>query len=143
MKIQKLLIFIISLGVFSFSDLLAKGECRQDRANYCKDIKPGEGRVLQCLLDNFDKLSSECKSKVEKNKKKWEEFKNACGTDLDKFCPNVQPGQGRIHSCLAKNKNQLSDQCKNFLIDKKEEKKKKKEEFKKLKELENSITKEE
>lgn len=143
MKIQKIFIFILGLGVFSISGLMAKNECKQDRVNFCKDIKPGEGRIFQCLVNNFDKLSPECKSKVEKNKQKWEEFKNACGSDLDKFCPNTPIGKGRIHSCLAKNKDQLSEQCKNFLIEKKEERKKKKEEFRKLKEIENSITKEE
>jgi hypothetical protein len=37
----------------------------------------------------------------------------ACKADLDKICPGVQPGQGRILACLEGKTDQLSPACKN------------------------------
>jgi hypothetical protein len=36
-------------------------ECRDDLTSYCADIKPGEGRLLQCMEKNDAKLSKRCK----------------------------------------------------------------------------------
>ncbi|HEX8955451.1 MAG TPA: cysteine rich repeat-containing protein [Burkholderiaceae bacterium] len=35
-----------------------------------------------------------------------------CRTDLQKLCPNVQPGGGRLMACLKDNKENVSDACK-------------------------------
>jgi len=36
----------------------------------------------------------------------------ACKADLDKVCPGVQPGEGRILACLEGKTDQLSQACK-------------------------------
>ena len=36
----------------------------------------------------------------------------ACKADLEKICPGVQPGQGRILACLQGKTDQLSSACK-------------------------------
>lgn len=36
----------------------------------------------------------------------------ACKADLDKICPGVQPGEGRILACLEGKTDQLSPACK-------------------------------
>jgi hypothetical protein len=35
-------------------------ECRTELVNFCSDIKPGEGRLLQCLDKNAAKVSPRC-----------------------------------------------------------------------------------
>ncbi len=35
-----------------------------------------------------------------------------CRADLQKLCPNVQPGGGRLVACLKDNKDSVSDACK-------------------------------
>jgi hypothetical protein len=40
------------------------------------------------------------------------EARAACDTDIQKFCPTVQPGGGRILACLKQHKDQVSDGCK-------------------------------
>lgn len=35
-----------------------------------------------------------------------------CRPDVEKLCPGVQPGGGRIIGCLKQNQAQLSDACK-------------------------------
>jgi hypothetical protein len=39
-------------------------ECRDDLKAYCSDIKPGEGRLLQCIDKNKKKISSRCKQAI-------------------------------------------------------------------------------
>ena len=38
----------------------AVGECRDDLSSHCADIKPGEGRMLDCLKKNEAKISQQC-----------------------------------------------------------------------------------
>ncbi len=140
MKNQFLTILLIS--IFPVYSLIPNGICKNDREKFCKDVKPGEGRVFECLVNNLDQLSDPCKSKIQKKKAELDLFKENCGSDIEKFCPNTPIGKGRIQSCLAKNKDQLSSKCINYLEIKKENKKKKKEEYKKLKELEKEFKEE-
>ncbi|MFN3605492.1 MAG: cysteine rich repeat-containing protein [Leptonema sp. (in: bacteria)] len=142
-KFSFLVIGGIFFGFLSLNVLEAKAQCKEDREKFCKDIKPGEGRIFECLVNHFDQLSTDCKTKIEKKKKEWDAFKNSCSSDIEKFCPNTPIGKGKIRACLAKNKDQISEQCKNYLIDKKDQKKKKKDEFKKISELEEFLKKEE
>jgi hypothetical protein len=39
----------------------------------------------------------------------------ACGQDLQRFCANVQPGEGRKVQCLVARRNELSTSCSSFL----------------------------
>jgi hypothetical protein len=36
-------------------------ECRDDLKANCSDIKPGEGRLLQCMEKNDAKITTRCK----------------------------------------------------------------------------------
>ena len=40
----------------------------------------------------------------------------ACLADVQKLCPNVQPGGGRIIDCLAQRKDDVSAPCKQAII---------------------------
>ncbi|GIX43269.1 MAG: hypothetical protein KatS3mg129_3002 [Leptospiraceae bacterium] len=147
MKTKKIysLILILTTLIFAGSSISAKGQCKDDKKKFCADVKKGEGRVFQCLVEHYEELSPDCKKKIDKKKEKWQKFKEYCGADLDKFCPNVQPGKGRIRACLAKNKDQLSESCKTFLKEHKKDKKKKDkdESLETISEIENEISKEE
>ncbi len=39
----------------------AANECRDDMNKFCSDIKPGGGRVIECMKKNDAKLSARCK----------------------------------------------------------------------------------
>ncbi len=47
--------------------------CSADTQKLCGDVKPGEGRVRDCLLKNIGKLSDGCKARTEKIKERLEE----------------------------------------------------------------------
>ena len=39
----------------------AANECRDDMKTFCSGIQPGQGRLLQCIDKNSDKISGRCK----------------------------------------------------------------------------------
>jgi len=43
---------------------LVLGACKRDRDKFCKDIKPGEGRIVECLKQNRARLRPACKAKL-------------------------------------------------------------------------------
>jgi hypothetical protein len=45
-------------------------ECKDDLKSYCSDVKPGEGRLLNCIDKNMKKVSSRCKQAIEDVSKK-------------------------------------------------------------------------
>lgn len=47
--------------------------CAADVQKLCGDVKPGEGRVRDCLIKNASKLSDGCKVRTEKVKARLEE----------------------------------------------------------------------
>lgn len=34
--------------------------CKADMEKYCKDVKPGDGRIMVCMQSNIDRVSPEC-----------------------------------------------------------------------------------
>jgi hypothetical protein len=42
-------------------------------------------------------------------------LRGACGSDFQKFCPEVQPGGGRAIACLRTHAAQLAPQCQSAL----------------------------
>jgi hypothetical protein len=46
----------------------------------------------------------------------------ACKSDVDKLCPGIQPGGGRIIACLKQNQAQVSAACKDALAKARERK---------------------
>jgi len=38
--------------------------CRADTRKYCKDVKPGEGRIVECLRQHQAELSPDCASRL-------------------------------------------------------------------------------
>jgi hypothetical protein len=44
--------------------------CADDIAKFCKDVKPGGGRIVKCLKQNEKELSAECREKLTQARKK-------------------------------------------------------------------------
>jgi hypothetical protein len=83
---------------------------------YCKDVTPGEGRILACLYAHSDKLSGKCEfalydaaAQLERAVAALSYVVNECADDLDQFCRDVAAGEGRLLMCLDKNDQKVSD----------------------------------
>jgi hypothetical protein len=46
----------------------AREACKADYQTFCSGIQPGGGRILECLKQNFPKLSPDCQAALEKAK---------------------------------------------------------------------------
>ena len=102
---------------------VAKG-CDKEIKTYCKNVTPGEGRVLACLYAHEDKLSGKCDYALYDAAVQLERFvaaltylANECEDDLEKYCSNIRPGQGRLLDCLDRNKKKLQNRCTQALKD--------------------------
>ena len=104
-------------------ETVAKG-CEKELTSYCKDVTPGEGRILACLYAHSDKLTGQCEYALYDAAVQLERFvaaltyvANECDEDIDKFCANVAIGEGRILKCLDENANKISERCTQALKD--------------------------
>lgn len=95
----------------SGSEHALKSACSTDIKHYCKDVTPGEGRIASCLRAYNDKVSSTCKDQMHAMREEFKEIHKACKNDVEKFCKDVEPGKGRIMSCLKQNEDKLSHSC--------------------------------
>jgi hypothetical protein len=98
--------------------------CKKELETYCKDVTPGEGRVLACLYAYEDKLSGQCEyalydaaAQLERALTALTYVANECRDDLQKFCSGIQPGGGRLMACMDKNEKQVSGRCKQAMKD--------------------------
>ena len=106
-----LIVFLLS--AWTNGPVFAEEErpCAEDIANFCKDVRPGGGRIITCLRKHEVELSSLCKDKLQETQKRLDEAKRACTNDIEKFCKGVEPGEGRIARCLEKHVPELSPAC--------------------------------
>jgi hypothetical protein len=132
MKKSYLLFFTLTALVFAGTSALAAEDlvqtvvngCKQELETYCKDVTPGQGRVLACLYSRSDKLSSQCEYalydaavQLERAVAALSYVVNECKDDLEKLCSGVPAGQGRLLNCLETNDSKVSGRCKQGLKD--------------------------
>ena len=98
--------------------------CDKELKTYCKDVTPGEGRVLACLYAHSDKLSGQCEyalydaaAQLERALTALTYVANECRDDLTKLCANIKPGEGRLLQCLDKNSAKVSSRCNTAIKD--------------------------
>ena len=101
-----------------------KGGCKKELDSFCKEVTPGEGRVLACLYAYEDKLSSRCEYALYDASAQLEHavatltyVANECADDLKKHCAAVEAGGGRLAECLKKNEKDVSKRCKDATKD--------------------------
>jgi len=124
---KKVFVLVLGMVVVFGTQVLAADKlvesvtngCKKELETYCKDVTPGEGRVLACLYSREDKLSGKCEFalydaavQLERALTALAYVANECRGDLQKFCSDIKPGQGRLLACMDKNEMQLSGRCK-------------------------------
>jgi hypothetical protein len=128
----KLIVFICAVSMTFLFALSANAEeslvetvlngCKTELDTYCKDVTPGQSRVLACLYSRSDKLSGKCEYalydaavQLERAIAALSYLVNECSDDLDKLCSNIEAGEGRLLTCLEENAEQVSKRCKSAI----------------------------
>ncbi len=98
--------------------------CQKELETYCKDVTPGEGRLLACLYTHEDKLSNRCEYalydsavQLQRAVAALTHLANECRADLKAYCSDIKPGEGRLMQCIDKNKEKISNSCKQAIKD--------------------------
>jgi len=104
-------------GVQGALDTFTQG-CQQELITFCKNVTPGEGRILACLYAFQDQLSPKCEyalydsvSQLDRTLTNLSYVVGECRDDLKKNCAEVKPGEGRLLDCLSKNEAKVSNRC--------------------------------
>ena len=104
-------------------DTFAKG-CQLELTTFCKDVTPGEGRILACLYAFQDKVTPRCEyalydsiAQLDRTLTNLSYAVGECREDLKSFCSEIKPGEGRLLDCLKRNEAKVSKRCNNALED--------------------------
>lgn len=110
-------------GGGSLADEVKEG-CKAELESYCKQVTPGEGRLLACLYAFQDKLSGRCDYALYDASVRLEHAVAAlsygaaeCQGDIEKHCAKIEAGEGRILDCLKKQGDKLSKRCNQAIKD--------------------------
>ena len=116
--------FLVAMPALAGQDLVktvADG-CKTELETYCKNVTPGESRILACLFAYQDKLSGKCEYALYDASVQLERavaalgyVVNECADDLDKHCSGVAAGEGRLLDCIEKNEKKVSSRCKDAM----------------------------
>jgi hypothetical protein len=116
-------LFIIIIGMMFGPAAFAADQnpCAEDIAKFCKNIKPGQAALMECLEEHEAQLSDACKAyetKMEGPRAESKEavsqqarIRQACKNDVARFCSDVTSGSGGISACLKKHGIELSSPC--------------------------------
>lgn len=98
--------------------------CKTDLEQFCPLVTPGNGRILHCMAAHADKISGRCEFAFYQAAALLEEltvalayFAQECETDIENYCSEVEAGDGRILACLDSHAENVSDSCKQAVVD--------------------------
>lgn len=98
--------------------------CEKELTTYCKDVTPGEGRILACLYAHGDKVSGRCEyavydaaAQLQRAVSTLAYLANECDADFEKVCGKVELGEGRILTCLKENQAIVTPRCNQAMDD--------------------------
>lgn len=119
---MKTVVLLFSLITFSVASTIVTAEekfqyrdgpCQSDIKNLCGQVEPGKGGIARCLKEHENEISAECSHRIKDANQKLIEAKEACREDAEKYCKDIQPGDGEIVRCLKEHEASLSAKCRN------------------------------
>jgi OOP family OmpA-OmpF porin len=108
---------IIEQGLNKAMKIMGDG-CSKEVNSFCAQAPLGGGRVMNCLFDHESQLSSGCKTAIGEGESTIEAalgdanfFGANCAADMQRLCPGVVAGGGRLLACLMDNINNTELRC--------------------------------
>ena len=112
-SVAKFLVAAVMAAFFTTAAAAAKhGPCKEDVQKLCKDVQPGEGRIMACLKEHEAEVSPKCAGNIKQAQQAMKQLSAACEADVEKYCFDTPIGKGGIASCLKKHAADLSPDCK-------------------------------
>jgi len=117
MKFILSVLFVAAFSMSSFAEeeSASTGPCHDDVQKFCKEVRPGKGRIVKCMKEHESEISQTCKdhrAKIkEERKEARKERRDACREDMEKHCKDIKAGGGARVKCLKENKEKLSQEC--------------------------------
>lgn len=97
------------------NDVILAEACRQDVDHFCASVKPGDGKVHQCLVDHQDSLTVACRAETNhlsiaaaSNVELSPSLGKACASERQAHCKGVTPGKARVFNCLLANADKMN-----------------------------------
>ena len=92
--------------------------CDEDIKQHCDGLGDNADKVFMCLAAYEEHLSTACKQgileaalSIKMGMAALDYSISACEADADKYCLDVEPGEGRLVSCIKANESSVSDAC--------------------------------
>ena len=92
--------------------------CDEDIKQHCDGLGDNTDKVFMCLAAYEEHLSTECKQgileaalSIKMGAAALDYSISACEADADKHCLDVQPGEGRLVTCIKANESKVSKEC--------------------------------
>lgn len=92
--------------------------CDEDIKQHCDGLGDNAEKVFMCLAAYEDHLSTGCKQgileaamSIKLGAAALDYSLSACEADADKYCLDVEPGEGRLVSCIKANESMVSTEC--------------------------------
>ena len=92
--------------------------CDEDIKQHCDGLGDNTDKVFMCLAAYEDHLSAKCKQGIleaalslKMGAAALDYSISACEADADNYCLDVQPGEGRLVSCIKANESKVSMEC--------------------------------
>jgi len=92
--------------------------CDEDIKQHCDGLGDNADKVFMRLAAYEEQLSPGCKQgileaalSIKMGAVALDYSVSACEADADKYCLDVQPGEGRLVSCIKANESRVSEEC--------------------------------
>lgn len=89
--------------------------CFTDYMKYCRDVRLGGGRAINCLNAHADQLSQQCFQALTVRGLAYAGALKLCRADYERLCQGGGQGWGRSLQCMRSHAAQLSPVCRNAL----------------------------
>ncbi|SDR21218.1 cysteine rich repeat-containing protein [Pseudovibrio sp. Tun.PSC04-5.I4] len=120
-------VFSLGLLMMTFGQTAAAQEgpvqgmleaCQTEIETSCAKVNPGQGRLFACMYAYEDQVSDRCSKAIIDFADAMDylfasanETMTVCAPDIEEKCSDVAFGGGRILSCLAEKKSDVTPQC--------------------------------
>jgi hypothetical protein len=88
----------------------AEDACSAEVARLCPRSR-GDVLLLGCLRANEREIAKACQGDLEAVLAKARSIATACDGDVKRLCKDVEPGEGRVATCLKDRESELSQSC--------------------------------